>query len=86
MGHPEKRLTGTLRIHDFLAITDDAESAICSSLVGLSLAVGDNFGDFTDFDLEVVFRLEFIIYLLIAIVGNASQFVAELLHAVEGVL
>ena len=40
-GHPEKRLTGTLRVHDLLALTDDAESTLCGSLVGLSLTVGD---------------------------------------------
>ena len=47
-GHSEKRLTGTLRVHDFLALTDDAESTLCGSLVGLSLTVGDILSDFRD--------------------------------------
>jgi hypothetical protein len=41
-------------------------------LVGLPLMVGDNLGDFRDFDLEIVFGLKFIINLLIAIVGDAG--------------
>ncbi|HME80347.1 MAG TPA: hypothetical protein VKI00_33190 [Mycobacterium sp.] len=85
-GHPEERLTGILRIHNFLARADDAERALRGGLVGLPLMVGDNLRNFSDFDLEVVFRLEFIVYLLVASVGNAGQFVAKLLHAVQGVL
>jgi hypothetical protein len=81
-GHPEERLTGTLRIHDFLARANDAERAICGGLVCLPLMVGNNLGDFSDLDRDVVFRLELIIDLLIAIVGNAGQFVAKLLDTV----
>jgi hypothetical protein len=69
-----------------LARANDTERAICGGLVGLPLMVGNNLCDFTDFYREVVFRLEFIIYLFIAIVGNAGQFGAKLLHAVKGVL
>ncbi|MBV8182963.1 MAG: hypothetical protein JO045_30080 [Mycobacterium sp.] len=69
-----------------MAVTDDAERAIGGRLVGLALTVGDNLGDLSDFDLEVVFRLEFIIYLFIAIVGNGGQLIAKSLHAVESVL
>jgi hypothetical protein len=85
-GHPEKRLTVTLRIHDFLARANDAERALCGGLVGLPLMVSDDLGDFTDLDRELVFRLQFIIDLFIAIVGYAGEFVAKLLHAVEGIL
>ena len=49
-GHPEKRLTGTLRIHDFLARRNDVEGTISGSLVGLTLMFGDNLGDFGDFE------------------------------------
>jgi hypothetical protein len=69
-----------------LARANDAERAICGGLVGLPLTVGDDFGDLSDFDLEVVFRLKFVVYQFVAIVGNAGQFVAKLLHAVKGVL
>ena len=86
-GHPEKRLTGTLRIQDFLARANDAERAICGGLVGLPLTVGDNLGDFSDFDLGVCHSISSSsLICLIAIVGDAGQFVAKLLHAVEGVL
>jgi hypothetical protein len=57
LGHPEKRLAGTLRIHDFLARRNDLEGGMSGSLVGLALTIGDYFGDLSDFDLEVVFRL-----------------------------
>jgi hypothetical protein len=56
-GHSEKRLAVTLRVHDLLAVTDDAESALRSRLVGLPLAIGNSLGDFSDFDLKVVLRL-----------------------------
>jgi hypothetical protein len=69
-----------------LAVTDDAKSAICSSLVGLSLAVGDNLSDFTDFNLRFVMGFQFIVDLLIAVVGDTGQFFAKLCHAVEGTL
>jgi hypothetical protein len=85
-GHPKKRLTVTLCIHDFLARANDAERALCGGLVGLPLMVGDNLGDFTDLDRKLVFGLQFIIDLFIAIVGDAGEFVAKLLHAVEGIL
>jgi hypothetical protein len=56
-GHPEKRLSGGLRVEDTLARANDAKRAICGGLVGLPLTVGNDFGDLSDFDLEVVFRL-----------------------------
>jgi hypothetical protein len=85
-GHPEKRLTGALCIHDFLALTDDAESTICGSLVRLSLAVGDNLGDLSDFDLGFVIGFQNIVDLLIAVFGDTRQFIAKLYHAVESAL
>jgi hypothetical protein len=56
-GHPEKRLSGALRIEDTLARANDAKRAICGGLVGLPLMVGDNLGDFSDLSRDVVFRL-----------------------------
>ena len=82
-GHPEKRLTGPLRIHDFLALTHDAERALCGSLVGLSLTVGDNLGDFSGLNLRFIFGFQFIVNLLVAVVGDLSQFFTKLIHAVE---
>ncbi|MGC1739882.1 hypothetical protein [Mycobacterium sp.] len=57
LGHPEKRLAGTLRIHDFLARRNDLEGGMSGSLVGLALTIGNYFGDLSDSDLEFVFRL-----------------------------
>jgi hypothetical protein len=53
-GHPVKRPAGILRIQGFLALTDDVEGTFGSSLVGLSLTVGDNLGDFGDLNIEFV--------------------------------
>jgi hypothetical protein len=65
-------LTVTLRIHDFLARANDAERALCSGLVGLPLMISDDLGDFADLDREFIFRLQFIIDLFVAIVGDAG--------------
>ena len=86
LGHSKKRLSAALRVENTLARANDAERAIGGGLVSLPLTVGDNFGDLGHFDLKVVFGLLFIIYLLIAVISNFSQFVAKLLHAVKGVL
>ena len=85
-GHPEKRLTGTLCIHDFLAVTDDAEGTIGGSLVGLSLALSDSLDDFSNFNLGFVIRFQNIVNLLIAVFGDTCQFIAKLHHAVERAL
>jgi hypothetical protein len=82
-GHPEKRLNGSLRVHDLLALTDDAESTFCGSLIGLSLTGGDNLGDFGDFGLGFVVGFQFITNLLITVIGELSEFFAKLFHTVE---
>jgi hypothetical protein len=85
-GQPEKRLTGTLRIYDFLSRPYDAEGAFSGSLIGLTLTFGYNVGDFGGFNIDLVVRLQNIVDLLIAVFGDIGQFVAKVLHAVEGVL
>ena len=85
-GQPEKRLTGTLRIHDFLTSRCDVEGTISGSLVGLTLMFGDNLGDSGDFSSQLVVRFQNIIDLLITVFGDSSQFFAKVLHAIEGVL
>jgi hypothetical protein len=85
-GHSEKRLTGTLGVHDLLPLTDDAESTLCGSLVGLSLTVGDVLSDFSDLNFGFVVRFQFIVNFLIAFVGDLSQFFAEVCRAVERTL
>jgi hypothetical protein len=82
-GHSEKRLTGTLGVHDLLAFTDDAESTLCGSLVGLSLTVGDILSDFKDLYVGFVVWFQFIVNFLVALIGDLSQFFAKVSDAVE---
>jgi hypothetical protein len=66
-----------------LALTDDAESTLCGSLVGLSLTVGDILSDFSDFNLGFVVGFQFIVNFLVAVIGDLSQFFAKVSDAVE---
>ena len=81
--HPEKRLTRTLRVHDLLALANDAESTLCGGLVGLSLTVGDILSDFSDLNLGFVVGFQFIVNFLVALIGDLSQFFAKVSDAVE---